>query len=431
MDADIYAYMDDLTICVDPQHANRITAITVAAFHQIGLHINETKSKLLTSCVGPYTLPLCTHEDVFKVLGVNIARSDLAERKFTEELKQRQCVYFNKLRGLPLHPQILYTMMRICGYPRINYFCCTVDPQFMGEVTMFFDSEVKKIVESIVDPTGNTFVPHETIHSPQGADAPCYTRYRTLLYSATRHMALTDDPDVPRLSLTTPVSDTTTSIAQVDNKWLMFSPTSSLTPAQFSTALAIRLNILPAHIPLCGKKCSCGTIYTPDPQETINHILKCDMASPKTHTYRHNLVRDAIVRVSRSFGITTTSEPTCFVYEHGRRCRPDIMCHTHPMNIVTDVTLIDQESDLTAAENEKKEKHSSACGKQNSLFISFAMYTRGTLGIQAEAFIRTLSRYVQPFQQRTFARTLSHAVETAAAKGRADTLMAAADRLMW
>ena len=105
--------------------------------------------------------------------------------------------------------------------------------------------------------------------------------------------------------------------------------------------------------------------------------------SPVTHTTRHNMVRDAIVQTIRQYGITTSSEPRCFTYQNDAHQRPDIMAHTKPQHVVTDVTLIHEHIDITLAEKNKHKTHSEACAKQGCIFIPFAMYTRGTLGQQA------------------------------------------------
>ena len=203
-----------------------------------------------------------------------------------------------------------------------------------------------------------------------------------------------------------------------------------MTPSQFSIALGIHLNVMPDHIALIGSKCNCGFVYM-NHTDTINHVLKCDMSSPKTHTYRHDLVRDTIVSTARWFGITTTSEPHCFSYADGSNKRPDILFHTRPMGIVTDLSLVEPDTDLTSVEAAKTAKHGAACNAQHCIFIPAIMHTRGTIGTKAELLIRTLSKSIPPFHQKAFSRNLSHAIQVAAAKGRADTLAAAADRLRW
>ena len=107
------------------------------------------------------------------------------------------------------------------------------------------------------------------------------------------------------------------------------------------------------------------------------------------------------------------------------------MAHTKPQHVVTDVTLIHEHIDITLAEKNKHKTHSEACAKQGCIFIPFAMYTRGTLGQQAEKFINTISKAILPSLQRTFKNDLKHAVSVAAAKARAITLLSATDRMMW
>jgi hypothetical protein len=49
--------------------------------------------------------------------------------------------------------------------------------------------------------------------------------------------------------------------------------------------------------------------------------------------------------------------------------------------------------------------------------------------MKAEFLIRTLSKAIPPFHEKAFPRNLNHAIQVAAAKGRADSLVAAAGRL--
>lgn len=133
-------------------------------------------------------------------------------------------------------------------------------------------------------------------------------------------MALTDSTDIPRVALTIPADLTHPGTkAQLDTQWTNFSTGyNAMTPAQFSIALGIRINTLPQHALPIGSKCNCGIIYT-NTKEFIDRCLTCDKATPKTHTFRHDLVKDAIINTIRSYGICTTREPTCFTYEDGSR----------------------------------------------------------------------------------------------------------------
>jgi hypothetical protein len=164
-----------------------------------------------------------------------------------------------------------------------------------------------------------------------------------------------------------------------------------MTPSKFSTALSIRLGVIPSHLSLRGTKCNCGVIYDTD-ADSIEHILTCDMSSHRTHTYRHNLVMEAITSTARWYGISVTTEPRCFTYEDKSNKRPDLLFHTQPQCIVTDISLVRTTADLAHEEKSKTEKHSAACNKSNCMFIPFLMYTKGTLGTKAETLIEATSK---------------------------------------
>jgi hypothetical protein len=424
----VYAYMDDITIAAPPEYADQITKLAISALAQVGLRVNEDKSAVL-STLPSLTIPHHNPTFPFIILGANVSPSPAAREQYVHDLSLKQRRYFDNLKQLPLHPQITFTILKICGYPRIQYHCSVTPPDDMCQLTLDFDQTIKSMIEQIIDPCGRTQISQAIVHSIDGAAAPSYYMNRQLLWSSTSHFALTDDPDVPRVSLTTePI--TTTASSQVDRKWMMYDCAHTMTPSQFSIALGIHLNVMPHHLALIGTKCNCGFIYS-EHADTINHILKCDMSTPKTHTYRHDMVRDTMVSTARWFGITTTSEPHCFAYADGSKKRPDILFHTRPMGIVTDLSLVEPDTDLASIENLKTAKHSAACNTQHCIFIPAIMHTRGTIGMKAEFLIRTLSKAIPPFHQKAFSRNLNHAIQVAAAKGRADSLVAAADRLRW
>lgn len=286
-------------------------------------------------------------------------------------------------------------------------------------------------MECLIDPTGRTKIPHHTLHTKEGMGVPCYTAKRHELFDATKHMALTEDPDIPKIQMLFETCVTPTHNSQIDSQWMFYEPSNSLTPAQFRMALAVRLDILPSTTPFNGTKCNCGTIYNQHPDQVIEHILRCDQASGKTHTHRHDCVRDAIVQKVRDFGITATREPTCFTYDNGKRQRPDILIHTQPIQIATDLTMIHSEANIADAEKEKSTKHQKACEAANTIFYPLVMKTRGTIGPKGEHFIRATAKFVQPMLQKDFSRQLHHAISTAAARGRADTIYMAVDRMRW
>jgi hypothetical protein len=429
IDAHVYAYMDDITICAPPEHVNRIVDIVTGALKQIGLEVNLNKSKVFSPYTqSTFSIPSANPNDPFIILGANL--SDDATEKFQRNEINKQTSYFDLLSKLPLHPQIEMTLLRICGAPRISYHCAVTPPHAARAVAEAFDETIKKRASWILDPTGNTIVPHSKLHSTAGLGFPWYTGNIQELYSTSQRMSLTDDPMVPRVSLY--VDDTpTTAEAQIDSQWMFYEARHHLMPIQYATAIAIRLNTLTPRLSLRNTKCNCGFTYTNLDEDIIEHILKCDMATGYTHTHRHNLVRDAIIDTCRSYGITVSKEPQAFVYSTDKHLRPDILCHTSPMCIVTDVTMIHSASDITTAEKQKTEKHSAACAKLNCVFLPFAMHTRGTIGPRAEDFIRQLAKAVIPSASSAFIREVRHSVSVAAAKGRANSILSAVDRSLW
>ena len=48
---------------------------------------------------------------------------------------------------------------------------------------------------------------------------------------------------------------------------------------------------------------------------------------------------------------------------------PDVLIHTAPFTLTTDVSLVDEDVDLTTIEEEKKKQHTQACAKLGSQFI--------------------------------------------------------------
>ena len=434
--AEIYMYMDDLTICVAHEHANSAAELTIKAFNDIGLKINEEKSKILCSVPGAYVLPLCSHASEFVILGANVAKESTAHEAFARRLLRRQENYFNVLDRTPLHPQIKATILRICGHPRIMYHCATTPPRFMRPVAEYFDAAVAMEYERLIDPSGRTHIPEHLIHDIGGLGVPHYSAYLHEIFGAFERMALEDDKTVPHVPLTT-TNITTVTRAQIDAQWLFYEAAEEMTPAQFCNALAIRLNLIPRHLQLFGSKCNCGYVYPVDDAKSLEHLFSCARSSPVNFTTRHNLIRDTIIRVARNFGITCSKEPTCFTYSSGLHRRPDILFHTEPSPIAIDVSLVagnansDIVDDIKHAEKEKQDAHKVAVENSNCRFFPFVMATRGLLGTDATNFIGTIKRAVQPYQQATFSRRLHHAVAVAAAKGRSDTLAATLRQHMW
>mgnify|MGYP001613478373 FL=1 len=430
IEASIFAYMDDITIVVHKENADRTASFLQSALSSIGLEVNQDKSTILSRQPRNTSFfKSVDHSQPFVILGGNIADSQEAHQLFESQILQKQLQYFKLLQEADLHPQIEFTLLKICGGPRIKY-ACQVD-EHTDKLAKQFDETIKRKIELLVDPSAETLLNLHHIHSTDGCGIPNYHLHAKDLYNASKHMALTNNKDVPRVPLLLPSANTEAARAQIDCQWMLFNNNNvHFTPAEFCSALSIRLGVLPKHLDFTNYKCNCGIVF-PEPEETIEHILKCDMSTPFTHSSRHNMVRDHIATMTRKYGISTITEPTCFSYDDGRNHRPDILCRSMPFGIVTDLTMVKPTSDLQKEEAEKMKQHSKAVSNNQCLFIPFAMYTRGTLGTKAEEFIRTIARAVLPSQKMEFIQEMKQTVSTAAAKARATSLMLAAARLKW
>ena len=268
--ASIYAYMDDITIVTHREDTDKVAACLQAALSTVGLDVNQEKSTILSH--HPRTTSYFRsvgHEEPFVVLGGNIAMSAQAKASFEQDILSKQLKYFDLLKQADLHPQIEFTLLKICGGPRIRY-ACQVD-EHTHHLTKIFDNKVKHLIELMVDPSGETTLSLHHIHSPDGCGIPNYHLHSKELYEASKQMSLNDSKEVPRLPLLLPSIDTEVARAQIDCQWLLFNNTHvHFTPAEFSSALAIRLGVIPKHLDFFNRKCNCGVIYT-EQEQTIEH----------------------------------------------------------------------------------------------------------------------------------------------------------------
>jgi hypothetical protein len=165
VDIDLLSFIDDLTAVTEPQHAVRVTKIIVQALGEHGFKVNINKSKILcrnqlstdsnnniavVSCTDAagavQQMDITTGEDEsFVVLGGNI--SDNYE---SYNFKQRQKFndFFNLLESVPLHPQVAFTIARLCGAPKLQYYCTVTPPEHARDVVAEFHQRMIKYVES-------------------------------------------------------------------------------------------------------------------------------------------------------------------------------------------------------------------------------------------------------------------------------------------
>ena len=151
----IFCYMDDLTIAL-PSGANvQALADTVTrVFKKYTMEVNYDSSKSAAISWNeditayrnentPYTM-LRKNEE-FELLGASLSCDT---RSFFEKKKKKQQDFFNLLRDLHLHPALLYTILRLCGNPRITYLCAVMPPDDeMEALTQWFDGNMMDILD--------------------------------------------------------------------------------------------------------------------------------------------------------------------------------------------------------------------------------------------------------------------------------------------
>lgn len=423
---DIFAYMDDLTFAVDTHQINSLVEIVIREFGKIGMQINLAKSAALTNDPSVIAIPKVAPASRFIILGIDISTTT----DWINELQDKQMHYFNLLRKLNAHPHIKFILLRICAAPRITYHCSLLHPDQTHELTFNFMKQMMTEFTLLLDPTGNTFFDPELLTHSLGLGIPDLVTFRTPLYNLTREMALQHSPDPPRLALVHNHPLSAHGENQVDAQWLFYNVDQSLTPAQFSAALAIRLNTIPPHLDITRKRCPCGHMISA--LDMYTHILTCDQSTGLTHAIRHNIVRDAFIRHCRKYAITCTAEPNIYSYEDGRKHRPDILFHLEDKGIATDITVVSPFSKpgdaSSQAEKQKSLHHTTATSNMGHQFIPCAFEAFGYLG---DGFIRLgklLSRHVPVTQKREFLRDLTHLISTSLAAGRSDAIMAAWQR---
>lgn len=404
-----WMFCDDLTLVIRREEVDEAVAYVTQCFAEIGLTVNPSKTQIFD--------PRIERVEAFVLLGADLANTD----EFMNEYIHRQRRYFDTLNSIRLHPQLAVCLLRLCGSPRIKYICSVMPPATTDSLARQFDNWSAAALHNILGvPIGT--VPKEAIHDKLGAGIPNYTDLAPKLFTASQDFALRGINAGLELVTTAASWGATTARHNLDATWLWYDD--AMTPAEFTTAFAVRLGFVPPHLRLAYTKCDCGELVTSDASQ-IRHSFTCDRFTRITHTTRHNNVRDAICRCAATYGITCTREPTVYTYPAGRR-RPDILFHVMPTPLATDVTIVYPDGDplaaAIAADEKKRTDHSAAVAALGHGFIPCALEAFGTFGPSATTLIATLSHTLPPLYQVAFRRDMHRAIATAMAQGRSAAL---------
>jgi Reverse transcriptase (RNA-dependent DNA polymerase) len=423
-DADVWCYMDDMTIATQHQQAGNVFNTAKGRLTGLGFQINQEKSSSIQiSNIQTPSISNTPPTEQFKMLGANItANYEETNRKKTAELE----TFFANITKCSIHPQLQWTILRLCGMPKMIYHASTTPPQHSINLLNHFDKLIKSTAEQILEAEIAPMMFYDTL----GAGFPQYGKLANEVFTASKNMALTRAKGA-FVQLVTSCLSTAALSSQHDAQYLFFQANtdiSSMSPKEFQMALAVRLRVLPRYIMSRPRVCNCGITLTSD-DTFIEHVLTCDQSTRVTHTHRHNQVRDTIAAVARSYGIAVTVEPDFYAYPNtGARKRPDITFHT-PNVITTDVTIVKPHIELghatQQAEQTKIKEHEQAVSAIGHTFIPFAMEVYGHRGISCTNLSKALKKQLPRHLQWTFEMDLNHAVSSALAKARAQSILSA------
>jgi hypothetical protein len=386
------------------------------------------------------------------MLGASITAncSELARLK-----EEKFAKFFDKLITCPIHPQLQWTILRLCGVPKLKYWVSVMPPQQSLPLATKFQAMLKDAAESVVDAQ----IPESVLYVAEGAGFVDFAGTAKDEYD--RSTQLTKDKgrtDGSVLRAKNSILHAADPRARMD-LYLFFGAAKfvRLTPSQFQVALCLRLGVLPRwlHPPerRIDLRCACsvtnsarGRMLTPE--AFVKHALMCKSFAKYQPATRHNDLRDAMAAVARSYGFTVVVEPNFYVYlgsdtRSGRRDgvgdvddaevrianRPDITFALDGLRCATDVAItypIDDSGGSAAhIAQQKHAKHDVAVARMGDQFIPFVVETDGRRDPCCKRLVDKLATVVLPHMRREFVFQFWSAVSCELARGRAKAVMSA------
>jgi hypothetical protein len=150
-DAQVLAYLDDVTILADsPEAAERIVADFAARAEVLGMLLKPTKCEVVTANEQTTWIDLPTLEPfrrarVVKLLGASIGmRDDTEEEHLLAREGDKAKVFMDRLR-LGASPQ-LFTVLRQCGVPKLAYAVRVHAAAVSRRLCQLFDARVEEVI---------------------------------------------------------------------------------------------------------------------------------------------------------------------------------------------------------------------------------------------------------------------------------------------
>jgi hypothetical protein len=256
--------MDDLTITTEPASAAAVFDAAKRALAKWGLHVNEDKSAIISKSAE---LPICgirrgDVDEQFIILGANITQ---AYTTFNSETTTKFNRFFDKLDESDIHPQLKWTILRMCGAPKLIYYASTTPPQFSQSTLQQFDSRMIQSAERIAAPG----IDRSILHHIHGGGIPQYAANGQTLYQASKLMSV-DGVHADKVPLISH-SDHSDPVVQAHldanyHQLFLFYARESyytfISPCEFRMALCTRLMTLPREVIDFPWRCRCGELCT-------------------------------------------------------------------------------------------------------------------------------------------------------------------------
>lgn len=459
----VRGYMDDLTITTDKESAHRVASVAVQVLAQWGFTANITKSKILCMAAPP-NAPTHVAADTaaprfdvrddsrsFVVLGGNITNS---YAEYNANQSARNARFFDCVKNVPMHPQIAFTIARLCGGPRMKFYASVTPPQHSRDTVATFQHQLIDYIQS--PQVLNFVVPGDVLHERFGTGIPDYINGAERLYVASMNNATHTGVLMPQVELVynnaaVAAASTARLESQQNAQWMCYVPSTSdchMAVLEFQIAMAIRCGTLPTHIlhRMTSTSCNCNNRFTWSSSDghaaLIDHVLRCPSAAEYHAANRHTSLKSAVASVLREFGWSVQNEPNYYDYSpplpassqppagaetlrHAHQ-RPDLTVLAGKC-IATDFVVSCQQGKLgahaAAAAEIKKRTHTSAVERMQHTFIPFAVETHGHLDKSATQFINEVMSALPSYVQFHFRIRMLHAVSTALAKARVKSIL--------
>ena len=148
-----------------------------------------------------------------------------------------------------------------------------------------------------------------------------------------------------------------------------------------------------------------------------------------TPTQRHTMVKYALARALRDFGLYVAVEPRFYTYADGTiQQRPDLTVFVSGGGIATDIVICQQDGPVgqhaKANAAIKIRTHEAAVVAHGHQFIPFALEVHGHRDASCYKFANAVASQVQPHLRWAFRRHIESLVSTALAKARVEAVLA-------